>query len=312
MGRVDTDLRGIYPGLRLFWMVVAALVMALVFDVACAAEKQTYCVRYISEVQFTDLVKDQTPAAVDAGKGLTLELSAVAPKEGIPGPQIGRRGLTVLDNGKISKVLPESFYVSYSCVEKDLTTYWVVEEYTGGMHCCNRYHFFSKSGSDRPIRYLGATDGTMNPRDNPWVCKGNDIYFEDSDIRFVYFHIDYASSRLYIPRFYHLAPSSLIVSNRPFKDVYRDEIAELNLEIDEKTGTKKTKPYGILAGNEDRHFSDELGQLLVQKMILYLFAGENQKAWGTFIKDVKSHYKTTEGAALLKKEIEKMLREGPY
>jgi hypothetical protein len=309
--RVGLRLHGIQ--VKPWWFCLAAALMLIVtIDEAWANESQTFCVRYVSDVQFTEAAKGPNRATVDGGKGLTFELSPANRERNTPGPDIGRRMLTALDKGRKVGGLPESFYVSSRCVEKSPTTYWVVEEYTGGMHCCDRYHFFSKSGSDGPIRYLGATDGTMNPLENPWVCKGKDLYFEDSDIRFVYFHIDYVSSRLYIPRFYRLTPSSVAVSNRPFKHAYCDEIAEVNSEIDEKARAKKARPRAIISGNEDGRFTDELGQLLVQKTVLHLFARESQKGWGTFLKDVKSHYETTEGVALLQREIEKIMKEGPY
>lgn len=293
----------------LLYVVIPAF---LVLTGLVRAEDSKVCVGYVSQAVFTESAKDPNAAAVDAGKGLIFELSATSTKDPIPGPAIGRRVLSVIDLGQKVHVLPESFYVSFSCIEKGLSTYWIVEEYTGGMHCCNRYHFLSRSSPDRPIRYMGATGGTMNPRENPWACKGKDLYFEDSDIRFVYFHVAYAFSRLYIPRFYRLTPSSLTVENRPFRDVYRDEIAELNLEIGEKAEARSLKPQSILSEREGRPLSDELGQLVVQKAILYLFAREPQKAWGTLLKDVQSHYRTTEGVALLRKEIEKLLKEEPY
>lgn len=59
-------------------------------------------------------------------------------------------------------------------------------------------------------------------------------------------------------------------------------------------------------------FADDLGPLLVQRTILYLFAREDKKAWGTLLKDVRSRYKTTQGVGTLRREIEKLLEETPY
>ena len=296
-----------------FYTVVAIMfVLVPVFDQAGAKDAPVDCVRFQSNIQYSDMVGDGGEARVDGGNGLVFVFSAAGQKGGTPGPSIGRRTLVVLDKGREVRQLAESFYTSFSRVEKSTTTYWAVEEHTGGVHCCNRYHFLAKSGSDDPIRYLGSTDGTMDPAENPWVCKGKDLYFEDSDIRFVYFHIDYAHSRLYIPRFHHLTRSSVAVSNRPFRDVYRDEIAEVNAEIDEKTRSRVSKPSAILRGDGVMVFADDLGPLLVQRTILYLFAREERKAWGTFLKDVRSRYKTREGVGALRREIEKLLKETPY
>jgi hypothetical protein len=283
----------------------------VVNSLAGAVEDCTACVRYIAEVQFDDDEKDRL-VEVDAGSDVVIKLSEANLQWRMPGPEIGRRRLTVFDRGQKISELPESFYVSFVCVEKEHRTYWVIEEYTGGMHCCIRYHFFSKSGQNRPMSYVGATDGTMSPRENPWVCKANELYYEDSDIRFVYFHGDYASSRLYVPRFYHLNDSSLKVKNITFAEVYQKEISRLNVKIAEMTKHRNDHPRSIISRDEARHFSDELGQILVRRTIFYLYARDNQKAWGTFLKDVQSSYKTIEGVDLLIKEIEKLLKEGPY
>lgn len=297
---------------KVFLAVAVMVLLGVAFHQAQAENDRAACVRFLSDVEYADVIRDRAEAAVEGGNGVVFVLSAADQKEGTAGPSIGRRALTVLDRGRKVRGLAASFYVSFSRVQRNSTTYWTVEEYTGGMHCCSRYHFFSKSGNDNLTTYLGSTHGTMNPPESPWVCKGKDLYFEDTDIRFVYFHTDYASSRLYIPRFYRLTPSSVAVSNRSFRDVYRDEIAEVNAEIGEKTRLRVSKPPGILAGNGAMAFSDDLGQLLVQKTILYLFARENQRAWGTFFKDVRSHYKTTEGIGMLQREIGKLLKEAPY
>jgi hypothetical protein len=277
-----------------------------------AEDDLAVCVRSPSTTQFADIVKDRGEATVYGGNGVVLLLSAADQEKETPGPSIGRRMLTVIDKGRKVRELPKSFYVSSNRVERNSTVYWAIEEYSGGMHCCNRHHFFARPGVDNPINYLGSTEGTMNPLESPWVCEGKDLYFEDSDTRFVYFHIDYAHSRLYIPRFHRLTPSSTAVTNRPFKDIYRDEIAEVNGEIGEKARSRTSKPFSILSGGEAKGFSDDLGQLLVQKTILHLFAREDQKAWQVFSRDVKSYYKTLEGVGTLRKEIERLLKKAPY
>lgn len=296
------------------WLCITAVLLLLgaICGQAYATESQPACVRFVSDMQFTDIAGSPGPISADGGVGVEFELSPVNQQGKLPGFSIGRRGLNVFDRGQRIHHLAESFYVSLTCVARGSATYWVVEEYTGGTHCCNRHHFFSKSGPHESIRYVGSSFGTMNPLDNPWVCRGKNLYFEDSDVRFVAFHTKYAGSRLYIPRFYRLTPSSVVVHNRTFRDVYRDEIAEINWEIEEKARSRTSKVSAIVSKTDDRPFSDELGQLIVQKTILYLFSGEKRKAWETFIRDIKSHYETTEGADILKREIEKLLKETPY
>ncbi len=313
MGKVRNTLQPWGAGQRLLFIAVAAiLVLGMTYRQAGGEDDQAACIRSLFSVRYANVVKDRGQASIDGGDGIVFSLSPADQRGGTPGPSIGRRALVILDKGRKVRGLAESFYTSFSRVEKDATTYWAVEEYTGGTHCCTRFHFLAKSSSDDPIQYLGSTDGTMEPAENPWVCKGKNLYFEDSDIRFVHFHIDYAHSRLYIPRFYRLTPSSVTVSNRPFKDVYRDEIAEVNAEIEEKKRSMGSKSSALLRGDGMRVFADELGPLLVQRTILYLFAREDRRAWETFLKDVRSRYKTAEGVAMLRREIEKLLKETPY
>ena len=59
-------------------------------------------------------------------------------------------------------------------------------------------------------------------------------------------------------------------------------------------------------------FFDTLGQLLVKRTILYLYAREDQVAWDTFKRDVSRYYHTSAWVPQLQQEILKTLKEHPY
>jgi hypothetical protein len=67
-----------------------------------------------------------------------------------------------------------------------------------------------------------------------------------------------------------------------------------------------------MPGFENMMFSDTLGQLLVKRTILYLYAREDQKAWDTFKRDVSRYYLTSAWVPQLQEEILKTLRASPY
>ena len=69
---------------------------------------------------------------------------------------------------------------------------------------------------------------------------------------------------------------------------------------------------GFSPGFENMMFSDTLGQLLVKRTILYLYAREDQKAWDTLKRDVSRYYLTSAWVPQLQEEILKTLRASPY
>ena len=59
-------------------------------------------------------------------------------------------------------------------------------------------------------------------------------------------------------------------------------------------------------------FANNLGQLLVERTILYLYARQDQLAWDTFRRDVTRYYRTSTWVPQLQQEINKTLRADPY
>lgn len=69
---------------------------------------------------------------------------------------------------------------------------------------------------------------------------------------------------------------------------------------------------GSSPGFEGMAFSDHLGQLLVKRTILYLYAREDQTAWDTLKRDVSRYYLTDAWVPQLQQEILQLMKANPY
>jgi hypothetical protein len=272
------------------------------------------CVRMQAEGDLVLRPGEERPSDLDAGNGVVFRLSPAARERPLSGPAHSWMRVAVLNRGNIVKNLPDSFYTGYSSFSSEHRLFWMIAEYTGGMHCCTRYHFLAKAAAYQPLRYEGSTLGSSSAlEEDPLLCRDGAIYLKDSDIRFLYFHIAYADSRLEIPIYYRLTPSGLHIDNGPFRNEYLSEAASLDREFKALVATRNVKPLSILQENKDsRFFSDEAGQLLVKQAILHLYARDDRKAWETLDQGVKEYYKSTRGLVRIKSEIKKIMKASPY
>jgi hypothetical protein len=292
--------------------VVLLLLLVLLNHQACGRDLE--CVQVIARGDLMLKSTDQQPLDVDAGEGVAFRLLPGGKKQTLAGPVHSWMRITVLDRGESIKDLPDSFYTEYALLSSGHARTWMIGEYTGGMHCCVRNHFFARSTEDQPLRYLGATAGSAaGPDGEPFHCRGGAIFLKDSDVRFLYFHTAYVGSRLDIPLYYRLTASSLRIDNRPFRNEYLREIASLDREITALLAKRKSMPFSMLQAKDDSlFFSDEVGQLLVKRTLLYLVAGEDRQAWKSLDRGVAQHYRSTKGAGQVKSEIKKIMKESPY
>jgi hypothetical protein len=83
-------------------------------------------------------------------------------------------------------------------------------------------------------------------------------------------------------------------------------------ELPEVLRKRSAVPQSILLDDESQFFSDELGQLLVKRTILYLYAREDSKAWATFDRDVRKYYGTGKCLEQIKHEIGRTLKDSAY
>ncbi|MDP3182592.1 MAG: hypothetical protein Q8M54_07200 [Desulfobaccales bacterium] len=250
---------------------------------------------------------------IEAGGGVFFKIS---PQE------MFRQNMIIFDK-KIKVVgLEGGRFIAYARIESGPTIYWIIGEYTGGAHCCGVYHFLSRPEGGQPVRYLGKTTGHNGgplPLGGLCIYHQGQLYFKDLDNRFDYFHASHADSRLvnFPPRFYHLTSASLKVSNLPFKEVYLRKVSQVEEEISKNLTLRRVKPPALLKsgfapGFMMMEFTDPLGQLLIKRTILYLYARQDQEAWQTLERDVPKYYQTTDWLKELGKDILEHLSAAPY
>jgi hypothetical protein len=265
-------------------------------------------------VNLEPVLEGKPTATVDAGGGVTLQITAT--NDGM------QQNLTIRADGRQVQKLEGGRFMACARLDAGPVTYWAISEFTGGAHCCGQFAFLARAAAGQPVRYLGQTMGyNGGPRDFPgsFMARQGQIYFESFDNRFDYFHASHADSLLVnVPEtYYRLTPAAITVDNLPFKDGYRKEAAAMNPEISQQAARRDGKAQAILKpgfapGFETMMFSDTLGQLLVKRTILYLYAREDKLAWETFRRDVSRYYLTAAWVPQLQQEILKTLKASPF
>jgi len=103
-------------------------------------------------------------------------------------------------------------------------------------------------------------------------------------------------------------PTGLKLSNTPFKASYLAGVPKIDKEIQQALKARKSRPQAILkkeaGGLSDFKFTDDLGQLLVKRTILLLYAGEEARAWQELEADVKKYYQSSRWLPELKRDIQ--------
>ena len=297
-------------GITLLFLLSVLLSVALTQSVGQPLE--------ITEDNLTKALDEDGPVTFEAGKGLILEFGPANPED------LPLRELTVRDGEtKVKHFTDAGFYASYARIEQTPAVYWVISLFTGGAHCCAEYEFFSRPAPDQPVRYLGMTgghNGEPQKLTQAFVLKDNNLYFQDLDNRFDYFHDNRAGSVLvnFPYRYYLLTPTSFKVVNTAFKDEYLQAAPAVDEQISQAANSGRSNAPAILVQNgsgrgvDGLHFSDELGRLLVKRTILLLYAREDIKAWQDLQNDVKKYYQTTRWLPELRRDIQRLLFSKPY
>jgi hypothetical protein len=257
--------------------------------------------------------ESRSPVQVDGGFGLSLRLSRPGMFEDKLEVREGNRQVTVLEGGRFTELLS---------LEWGPARYWIIGEYSGGAHCCGQYHFLAQSGPQSPVKYLGNSlghnGGPLSLKQALRPHQGQ-LYFQDLDNRFDYFHESHAGSLLVnLPeKFLRLTPTGIKVDNLPFKAHFLAMAEKTEGEIRRAAARRTSRPQAILQGGigrgfENLNFSDQLGQLLVKRTIYLLYAREEQRAWESFARDVARYYGTTRYVPELQAEIRQTLQHSPY
>lgn len=293
-------------GVFLSVLLTQALIPAQAREMAAAPQAAV--------VNLEPLLEGKSTATVDVGGGVTLALAAV--EGGF------RQDLTILADGRQVRKLEGGRFIACARIEAGPITYWAISEFTGGAHCCGQFAFLARAAANQPVRYLGQTQGyNGGPRDFPGslIYRKGQLYFESFDNWFDYFHASHADCLLVnVPRsYYRLTPTALTVDNTPFKQEYMHEAAAVDQKIRQQAAPQDGKPEAILRpgsapGFENTMFFDTLGQLLVKRTILYLYAREDKVAWDTFKRDVSRYYQTSTWEPQLQQEILKTLKAHTY
>jgi hypothetical protein len=265
-------------------------------------------------VNLEQVLEGKPTATVNVGGGVTLVLATAGGRFG--------QDLTIMADGRQVQKIEGGKFIAGARLEAGPITYWAIAEFTGGAHCCGQFAFLARAAAGQPVRYLGQTTGyNGGPRDFPgsFISRQGQLYFESFDNRFDYFHASHADSLLVnVPRtYYRLTPASLTVNNILFKPEYMNDAAAVDGKIRQQAAPQDGKASAILkpgfsAGFENMMFSDNLGQLLVKRTILYLYAREDRLAWDTLRRDVSRYYLTSDWVPQLQEEILKTLRAHPY
>jgi hypothetical protein len=293
--------------------ILLAVLIFLAFDVPSAFSRDVACVEQIEAEDLNGRLGNQESFVITGGDDVTFRLSHGRADNVLVGPATAWMRISVLEKGHVVKELPDSYYLGYSFLKSNGSSFWMIGEYTGGAHCCARYHFFARPAPGRQLRYLGATQGSSEGlAEAPFVCRDGAVYFTDADIRFLYFHTPYSQSILAIPTYYRIGASSLTVDNRPFKKYFLAAVQDIENEIPDVLRKRSVVPQSILLDDDSHFFSDELGQLLVKRTILYLYAREDRKAWATFDRDVRKYYGTRRNLEQIKYEIGRTLKDSAY
>lgn len=295
------------------WFAALVLGMVLLFSASPVSGDDKGCFTILSE---DDLVcrTEYCPGTFDAGDGVRFRMAPGLSERKLIGPPVTWMNITVLDGDTPVLDLPDSFYIGYALLAQGDVRYWMIGEYTGGMHCCARYHFFSRPAPEQTLRYLGTTAGSAQGIDEaPFLCRSGILYLEDWDTRFLYFHTPYSQSLLLFPTHYQVTSSGLAIDNLPFRNKYLQQMRGVEADMEAALSNRTSRPSALLLGKDrGEFFSDDLGQLLVKRTLLYLYARQEKTAWKTLERDVRKFYRQDSGVKRIRADIEKILAEGPY
>lgn len=287
----------------LFWLVLGLGVAW----VPAAGESQP---RVLAQGRLEALASGKPAIQVDAGGQVNFKISY--PPDGSP-----QETLEVQFAGQKVASLEGGKFYEYVFLELGPELYWIISEFTGGAHCCGKYHFLARDQKRGGIIYLGDTRGHNGPPRPIRDClryKQGRLFFQDLDNRFDYFHESHAGSLLVnLPeRFYELDPQGLKVNNLAFREIFLEGARKTQREIQQALKRRHRRPPAILAGGPEAHFSDRLGQLLVKQTLYLLYARKDQEAWNTLAREVGRHYQSTRFLPELKQEILELLKDSAY
>jgi len=296
--------------MRRAFLALLAAILIVAIPIFSAAQGPA-ALEVIARVNLRTIQSGAPVAVARMGAGITVRVKRHT------GEWPGGDVLTVVDGASRLYETESGLFESAALYRYAGAYHLVVTEYTGGAHCCGRYHVFSRDAVARSWHVIGssgAENGGPSPAWDALVPTGGRLYLREMDNRFDYFHACHACSLLVNmgPRYSLLTPTGLVRSDGDFRDELLALAAEVDAEIAREASNGRDKPHAVLDAPQngiETSFVDDLGQLLVKRTILLVRAGEEDRAWEDLAADLRVHYQTVDGIDLLRKEIGELLLE---
>ncbi len=301
------------------WLPWGVLLAAGFLGEAPAGAQTPECPRLAAQVDLNTLAwrnhEGEQRGKVEAGQGVILVMEPLKPAD----PETGDQNrLTVWDRGiKVKEIRTSGWFMGFSRQEAASVTYWLLEDFSGGAHCCFRQHFFCRPAGQVPVKFLGAINlgnaGEETYKEQ-FQCQDGKVILKSHDDRFAYFMTSYAQSGvMFFPRFHQISPEGLKLVNGQFKKAYLEEIKKIEGYIREELPKRSSPPPAILSGTgEEGLLADDLAILLTARTLNYLCAREADQAWQTLEQDAARFYRSKQGLEYLRRQIIKVMASRPY
>ncbi len=151
--------------------------------------------------------------------------------------------------------------------------YIIINEYSGGAHCCSTAPIFVLD-KDKDLKLIETLDlENTSISEKSLIEKNEKLYLAASDDRFAYFHVPYAGSYFFM-QYYLIENGVLTKNNFDFKEDYIIEAEKCRKEADNYFENIKRK--------ENISGFESWSPYLVCASVNYILSGQEEKAWQEF------------------------------
>lgn len=283
-----------------FWIPALFMVVLFAQPIPSIAQDST-SLAVLSRVNLREVQAGRLSVIVPMGAGITVKLTR--PEDSILG-----QSLRIMHaNRVVYKEDEGGAYESAALYKYGDRFYLVVGSYSGGAHCCGGYLICLRNDSTTGWIHVGEAGGENGgPMNASQVLFEHDgkIWLRTLNNDFDGFHSGHAQSSLInaFPEFWEIRDTGGVRRERVvFRDNYLSEVLDASNEIKAALRVRKGVPEAILDSGGD--FEDEVGQLLVRRAVLTIYAGEIDRAKSEFMSSVKQMYRSAAGAEKLWAEL---------
>jgi hypothetical protein len=156
----------------------------------------------------------------------------------------------------------------------------VVEQYSGGAHCCYSYWIYDLSGANARVLFNNDKYGTGNQLTPVDLDKDGTFELKHSVMAFDYFHMSHASSVFpqaifaYDKKSGEYRPANARFSSYALNGI-EDDIKELE--------TLKAE------GDRDELYTERHFSAVLQVALKYIYAGQREEGWAFFEREYRTH-----------------------